>query len=129
VAGADGPVKLSYSQSTGILSGLPGEQFAIGYSGIGPDRNNPEAQSHHGAGPIPRGRWLIGSPEESPRVGPMAIPLLPSADCDTCGRGSFYIHGDAKEHPGAASHGCIVMSRAVREAIVNGGFDELEVTE
>jgi hypothetical protein len=43
------------------------------------------------------------------------------------GRDGFLIHGDSVEHPGTASHGCIIMSRAIREAIAQSDDHELNV--
>jgi hypothetical protein len=38
------------------------------------------------------------------------------------------IHGDSISHPGDASDGCIIFSRAEREAIVKTGLKLLFVT-
>ena len=37
------------------------------------------------------------------------------------------MHGDSKEHPGCASHRCVILPRTVREQVWNSGDRELEV--
>lgn len=118
---------LTYSQRTGQLSG-PGIS-ASGYSGHQEGKNNPALETDHGVGPIPRGTWRIGAPVDHPHLGPRALPLSPAPGTETFGRSGFFVHGDSSAHPGDASHGCIVLPRNVREAIVDGGFDSIEVTE
>jgi hypothetical protein len=57
------------------------------------------------------------------------MPLTPTADTDTFGRGGFWIHGDSIEFAGLeeASHGCMIMPHDVRVQI-NGDLDkDLEV--
>ena len=109
-----------YEQRTGKLSRDDGTP-AIAYSGFGPAKNVPELQEQPGLGPIPRGAYLILGPITSERVGPMALPLQPLPGTKTFGRDAFFIHGDSGEHPGAASHGCIVVSRQIRESIAGSG--------
>jgi len=55
------------------------------------------------------------------------LKLNPAPSTDTHGRGGFLMHGDSKEHPGSASHGCVILPRAVREEVWNSGDRELEV--
>lgn len=108
----------TYHQRSGEL--LHGEQsIAIGYSGFGSAKNDPDAQRVAGLGPIPRGAYLLGSLSESEDHGPLAIHLVPLTGTDTFGRSGFLCHGDSKEHPGGASHGCIIMPRAVRETMID----------
>jgi hypothetical protein len=103
----------TYSQSTGEIS-HNGQPVGAGYSGIGTAKNNPEDQDWQGRGPIPRGLWEIGAAVDLPNLGPVVMPLTPA---DRFNRGGFFIHGDSAEHPGAASHGCIVLARPIRELI------------
>lgn len=107
-----------YKQRSGEL--LHGEQsIAIGYSGFGPAKNDPAAQRLAGLGPIPRGAYLLGTLSDNEDHGPLAIHLLPLTGTDTFGRSGFLVHGDSIEHPGGASHGCIILPRAVREAMID----------
>jgi Protein of unknown function (DUF2778) len=55
--------------------------------------------------------------------------LTPDPSNDMCGRSGFLIHGDSVSHPGDASDGCIILSRAEREAIVKSGIKLLCVTD
>ena len=45
------------------------------------------------------------------------MALTPAPDTNTFGRDSFLIHGDSSEHPGAASRGCIILPRNIRDQI------------
>lgn len=117
----------TYSQSTGELF-LDDVHVGTGYSGLGIDKDDPEAQDEAGIGPIPQGRWIIGKAGNSATLGPLAIPLWPAAGTETFGRSSFFMHGDSLEHPGQASHGCIVLDHATREAIIASGDQALTVT-
>ncbi len=118
-----------YQQSTGELSHY-GRLVTIGYSGAGEGRNNPALQAVVDVGPIPRGDYIIGPPECSivpgPH-GPYVLRLTRAPGTNTEGRDGFLIHGDAIEHPGAASHGCIVILRWARELIASSGDDRLRV--
>jgi hypothetical protein len=115
---------LSWSQSFGEMR-LNGDLLGEGYSGHGMGVNKPSLQAEPSIGPIPRGNWGIGEPFDSPHTGPYTIPLYPHPDTQTFARdrGSFRIHGDSKEYPGAqaASLGCIILPRSVREKIAASG--------
>lgn len=127
-----------YEQRTGRLL-HQGELVAIGYSGAddgdgvlepGEGRNAPEREDQRNVGPIPRGQWMIqGRPFFSELRGPYCLRLVPAPDTDTHGRSAFLIHGDSKKKPGTASHGCIILPRAVRERIWTSGDRYLEVVE
>lgn len=118
---------LIYSQRSGAFGG-PGIS-ATGYSGHDAGVNNPDMQEVHGVGPIPRGKWKIGKPENHPHLGPLAIPLTPCEGTDAFGRSGFFIHGDNQQMNRTASHGCIILSHDVRAAIVAQGCADLEVVE
>lgn len=105
-----------YSQSLGHWWDERGELLATGYSGHGEGKNNPKMQAVRNVGPIPRGLYVIGKPYDSNKVGPFALPLT-ATDHDAFGRSDFLIHGDSKTSPGAASQGCIILSRAIRMMI------------
>jgi len=114
-----------YRQATGqITRTLSIADDAVGYSGHGDGRNNPEAQATRVIGPIPRGYWTIGPPRDVMAPGPhgpFVLPLLPHRDTETFGRTGCLIHGDAIEHPGAPSDVCLVFSRDMRERIAGSG--------
>ena len=115
-----------WDQSAGVLS-RDGAVVAHGYSGRDLGKNNPAMQAATGVGPIPAGRWRIVRLYDSANFGPCALELAPAAGTDTLGRSAFRIHGDSLAYPGAASHGCIILPRPVREAIWRSGDRALEV--
>lgn len=108
----------TYQQGTGRLSRNE-QPVAIGYSGFGEGKNNPALQGVPDIGPIPRGDYTIGPPEcvdvPGPH-GPYVLRLTPHQPVG--GRDGFLIHGDSIEHPGQASHGCIILARGFRSLIV-----------
>ena len=115
-----------YEQSTGELT-RNSRHVAVGYSGAGDGKNNPDMQDVHNVGPIPRGTYTVCAPSDTETHGPYVLGLAPSASNNMCGRSGFLIHGDSKEHPGAASQGCIILPRAIREQIWDSRDEELEV--
>lgn len=117
----------TYAQKSGELQ-QDGKPVAIGYSGHGEGKNNPNMESVSNVGPIPRGDWtIVGPPVNTADHGPCVLHLNPSAETQTYGRGGFLMHGDSKESPGCASHGCVIMPLAVREQVWNSGDRELNV--
>lgn len=114
-----------YSQAIGELS-REGAHVATCYSGYGDGKNQPGAQDQANIGPIPQGLWFFGTLSADPAHGPLARHLIPASGTDTFGRSGFLLHGDSREHPGAASHGCIIAPRPARELAREG--DELLVT-
>ena len=117
----------TYSQKTGELQ-QDGQHVATGYSGAGEGKNNPEMQSVRNVGPIPQGDWTImGPPVNTAEHGPYVLRLTPKDDTETFGRDGFLVHGDSKNTPGSASHGCVIMPRSVREQVWNSGDRELQV--
>lgn len=116
----------TYQQSTGDLmhNGLP---VTTGYSGFGPGKNRPEMQGVPDVGPIPQGAYHIEKARDTDTHGPLVMPLTPLQCTNTCGRSGFLIHGDSIEHPGAASHGCIILPRTFRDMIAVSGDTTLEV--
>jgi hypothetical protein len=105
-----------WSQSSGELTYNDIPQ-GNGYSGADIGKNNPLMQNAVGLGPIPVGVWRIAGVYNSQRTGPFTLALMPEPGTDTCGRSAFRIHGDSIQHPGKASHGCIILPRAIRERI------------
>ncbi len=117
-----------YQQTTGKMMDEHGYVWGIGYSGAGEGKNQPEFQQVHDVGPIPQGGYVIGAPHDSPEHGPYVLPLIPHAGTELYGRSAFLIHGDSVHVPGTASHGCIIMSRDVRNEIWRSGDHSLVVT-
>src|ERR1700685_1463612 len=105
----------TYAQKSGDLL-QDGQRVATGYSGIDNGKNNPAQQAVPNVGPIPQGEWeIVGPPISTLAHGPYVLSLQPSAQTNTFGRSGFLMHGDSIDAPGCASHGCIIMPRAVRE--------------
>lgn len=123
-----------WDQSAGTLS-RNGALVSRGYSGKGRGKNNPALQGERGIGPLPRGRYRIGTPRTSQRTGPFVMDLFPvdatpnDTRHDATGRSAFQIHGDSVKAPGTASSGCIILPRAVREQIWRSGDHDMEVVE
>jgi hypothetical protein len=115
-----------WDQSAGELR-RDGKVASRGYSGRDRGKNNPVMQAAVGVGPCPRGGWTIGKPYNSTNVGPFALPLEPKPGTVTFGRSAFRIHGDSIRAPGTASHGCIILPRAIRELIWRSGDRDLEI--
>lgn len=116
-----------YEQATGKLNQ---DQIFVGqgYSGAEPEgKNNPSMQDKPCVGPIPQGKYTINTPFDSPTHGPFAMHLVPDKDNQMFGRAGFLMHGDSVEHPGAASEGCIIMPRAIREQVWNSKDYKLQV--
>lgn len=116
----------TYEQATGRLLQDEG-LIALGYSGKGEGKNNPDLQNVQCVGPAPRGKYTIGTPVDTVTHGPYVLPLTPNVDNDMCGRSHFLIHGDSVREPGTASEGCLIFGRATREKIHASGDNLLEV--
>ncbi len=109
----------TFTHLSGELVAPDGKLASRGYSGMGEGKNNPFYQYAKGMGPIPVGKYTIGAPRDSEKVGPYALPLEPMKGTVTKGRGDFMIHGDNKDH--TASKGCVIVPRKVREAVWKSG--------
>ena len=122
----------TWDQSAGTIS-HNGRFVAKGYSGGGAGKNNPAMEGVRATGPIPRGKWKIRAPYNSPAVGPYVLPVWAADDGvfdDVHGRtkrSAFRIHGDSIRAPGTASKGCIILPRAIRQQIWASGDRDLEV--
>lgn len=120
----------SYEVATGRLLNAAGDHVATGYSGLGDGKNNPADETVSNVGPIPAGDYTIGRPRNVTTPGPhgpYVLPLTPDADNDMHGRAGFLIHGDSVHHPGAASHGCIILDHTTRLLISASGDTRLRV--
>lgn len=115
-----------YAQSTGQLS-HDETPIAIGYSGAGEGKNNPLLQHVQNVGPLPQGQYHILPPIDTPTHGPYVLWLNPLLGTELFGRSRFGMHGDSLMHPGAASLGCIILPRAVRELVWTSGDRTLTV--
>jgi len=117
----------TWDQSAGALS-RAGKIVSTGYSGQGRGLNNPAMQAATAIGPIPRGKWTITALRLSgASTGPYTLVLVPDEGTDTEGRSEFRIHGDNARLNHSASHGCIILPRAIREAIWKSADHALEV--
>jgi hypothetical protein len=103
---------------------IDGEFEGRGYSGYGNARNDSSMEHRKSYGPIPRGKYSIGHCFDHETLGPYVFRLTPVGH-DAFGRTGFCIHGDNQDH--TASHGCIILARAVRLRIRDTGQELLEV--
>ena len=115
----------TFEQATGNMIDPTGAVVATGYAGgncgNNPEgKNNPDMQDRPGIGPLPCGLYTLGTPVDHTHLGAYAVPLIPDPANDMMGRGDFYLHGDTTPS-GNASEGCIIMPRAIREAVVASG--------
>lgn len=116
-----------YTRSTGTLTDSDGASYSGGYSGNGQGLNNPAMSDVQDVGPLPAGLYTIGVFADRPVVGEFAAPLDPDADNQMFGRSGFFMHGDNPAADHTASDGCIVLPRAVREAVAASGDIRLQV--
>jgi hypothetical protein len=116
-----------WDQSEGKMYRKGHKETYSGYSGRDWGKNNPAAENAPGIGPIPAGLWKMTGVKNSPNTGPFTIVLEPDDKTDNLGRSAFRIHGDSIKNPGTASHGCIILPRAVREKIYGSDDHELQV--
>ncbi len=110
-----------YESSTGKMFDPAGNFVSRGYAGGNEGKNpeginNPAMQCVKNIGPLPVGFYTFGAPVLKSHLGPFAIPLIPDTTNKMCGRGDFYCHGDTTPS-GNASEGCIIMPRAIRNAM------------
>ena len=117
----------TYEQATGRLFDPAGELSGTGYAGRDAGKNNPAMQNVKGIGPLPVGFYSAQPPADDPVVGKYAMRLSPAPSNQMFGRNSFFMHGDSAEHPGCASHGCIVQAPKVRQAFWNSGDHTIRV--
>ena len=116
----------TYHQRTGHLF-LHGHMIATGYSGAPGSVNDPDAETLHAKGPIPRGHYTIGLLEAHHGTkGPFVMQLTPRGH-SAHGRDHFLIHGDNTEVNHTASHGCIILPRDIRLKLGKSGVHDLHV--
>lgn len=119
----------TYEQTTGKLYDPQNNYAGVGYSGFGPDKNNPTAENIKYKGPIPTGLYTIEAPVNSVVHGRYAMPLIPDITNIMYGRDLFIIHGDSIPDPGTASEGCVIMGYQIRINIWESGDHRLLVIE
>ena len=117
-----------YTQSTGVLTDPNGEYAGTGYAGHGEGLDNPAEQGEANIGPVPEGKYTIGSAFIHPKCGPISMRLSPFSENEMFGRGGFLIHGDTASMNHTASDGCIILGRPIREAIAASPIRLLVVT-
>lgn len=128
-----------YKQGSGWLNQNT-TLVGTGYAGREAGKNNPAMQNVKGIGPLPVGFYVIGSPHDyigtkcstcglvhQNSVGKYALGLNPDSSNNMFGRDSFYMHGDSAEHPGLASHGCIVQQLLIRQKVATSTDKILKV--
>ena len=115
-----------YEQGTGTIF-HDDTPTAVGYSGNGAGKNNPDMQDVHNVGPIPRGVYTIEAPVDTKTHGPYVLWLIPDDGNEMHGRSAFGIHGDSLVNPGGASEGCVILPKAVRVSIWDSGDRRFEV--
>lgn len=113
-----------YEQLSGKLYDSTDAIIAIGYSGFGDHKNVPADQGLYDLGPIVAGTYTItGPPQDTTSHGPYVLRLIPDefTRLFILGLGrdpdSFLCHGDSVAHSGAASHGCLILSRDIRQLL------------
>jgi hypothetical protein len=125
-----------YKQSTGELyhqsaSVTTATVVAKGYSGIATGRNNPALECQGDIGPLPAGAYYISEKTESVTTDALRLAPKPSNNLCNGTRNGFLIHGDrvleAPLLPGTASHGCIILPKAVRIQIWESNDRDLKV--
>lgn len=114
-----------------------GEFFSSGWSGHNvrggvQGRNNPATQAVKDIGPLPVGKYKVGTAYDSPKTGPLTIPLTPDPSNEMYDRDGFRIHGwqigtDPNDPFNPSSDGCIMQARPYREAINSSPDKDWEV--
>lgn len=115
----------NYTVTTGAIE-HDGEHMGAGYSGRAEGLNNPDMESTHAVGPIPRGEWKLGPWHDHVHLGPCVSQLTPVGH-DAHGRTEFFVHGDNAYGSHTASHGCIILGPAIRHAMRDSHDDLLTV--
>lgn len=120
-----------FESRTGKMYDPTGKHVWTGYAGGNEGKNpegvnNPDMQDVRCVGPLPEGKYSFGTPVPQSHLGPFAIPLIPDPSNDMLGRSDFYCHGDTTPS-GNASEGCIIMPRAIRNAMWASPDHQLQV--
>jgi hypothetical protein len=102
-------------------------KYTAYYAGATGYKNDSAKECVKEKGPLPRGRYTIGSPHNSAHTGKYTLSLTPASSNAMCGRDAFKIHGMNGDHPADSSNGCIIASLSVRKDIWSSGDTELIV--
>ena len=70
---------MKYEQVTGRLSEDDGKVIGFGWAGHLQGKNNPDMENIKGVGPLPKGKYTVGDPEDGTHLGPLAFPLTPGS--------------------------------------------------
>jgi len=117
----------TYHQSTGEID-HDGKKVGFGYAGRRPWRYIPQAQNIRDKGPLPQGKYTMGSHFiNDPTTGKNSLRLTPDPRNQMFGRSRFLIHGDNPAHIGDSSDGCIVAPFRLRLQILHSGDRILEM--
>lgn len=120
-------MSIQYDQRTGNID-IRNTFVGSGYSGHGEGLDNPDMEAVPNVGPIPRGEWrIVRWDDHHGEKGPQVAVLEPVGH-DAHWRSSFLVHGDTEAANNTASHGCIVASRAIRDAMRASSETQLMVT-
>jgi hypothetical protein len=138
----------TYKQSDGQIQDFKGFRFGCSYAGRGEGKNNPVLQDVHAGtrwdadtklwlpvdgltpedcGPLCCGIYTMQAPVDTEKHGPFVLWLTPDPNNEMFGRSEFGIHGDAIEHPGLASEGCICSPRIIRGTMWRSNDHKLQV--
>lgn len=119
----------TFKISAGTFSDPTGKVVCTtAYSGHPPHVNDVSAIKIQNQGPLPPGTYGIGQPRNPPdHLGPLAMPLNPSAPTTTYGRNGFFIHGDNQNMDHTASDGCVILPHDVRAMVAQSTDRTLQV--
>lgn len=119
----------TYQITTGHIS-HGGKKVGAGYSGFGDAANDPTKVALRQRGPLPTGKYRIGTAYKHDKLGPVCMNLDPLPGTEMHGRSAFRIHGDnSTPTPYDGSHGCIILPREIRERVNFSDDKLLEVIE
>lgn len=126
----------TFKQGTGEIFNPQGEVVDLAWSGYGDYRNKPEFQSLKHLGCLPRGPYHIQQAIRHPKLGKLAMQLIPFPENEMFGRSEFFLHGYLKDNPSTvvnetylSSHGCICTEYLIRVMISESDDRVLEVVE
>lgn len=104
-----------------------GESYTADYAGATGYKNDPSQECVANSGPLPRGTYTIGPPQNSAHTGKYTLGLTPATTNNMCGRFAFRIHGASSRRPLDSSEGCIIARLSIRKSIWASGDRELIV--
>jgi hypothetical protein len=121
----------TYEIKTGNLISDSGVTIGVGIAGNGIGLNNPDMCDTEDVGPLPSGKYKIGSAYNHPRLGPVTMDLIPDPSNEMFGRSLFRIHGlrigTTFENPGTSSDGCMCQELEARTFVARNQAVEDEL--